>query len=87
MRPEWQLQAVVAESLIRIAKGLDDFDSDEKLKKKFQTILKVKNATSFQEFFQQMESIAEFNVAIVLIHQASVVQILVRPKSSNITST
>ena len=87
MRPEWQLQAVVAESLIRIAKGLDDFDSDEKLKEKFQTILKVKNSGSFQEFFQHIESIAEFNVAIVLIHQASVVQILVRPKSSNITST
>ena len=87
MRPEWQLQAVVAESLIRIAKGLDDFDSDEKLKKKFQTILKVKNSASFQQFFQHIESIAEFNVAIVLIHQDSVVQILVRPKSSNITST
>ena len=85
--PEWGLQAVVAESLIRIAKGLDDFDSDEKLKEKLQTILNVKNSASFQQFFQHIESIAEFNVAIALIHQASVVQILVRPESSKISLT
>ena len=54
MRPDWEMQAVVAESLIRIAKGLDDFDSDEKLKEKFQTILKVKNSASFQQFFQHI---------------------------------
>ena len=87
MGPEWGLQAVVAESLIRIAKGLDDFDSDEKLKEKLQTILNVKNSASFQQFFQHIESIAEFNVAIALIHQASVVQILVRPESSKISLT
>ena len=87
MGPEWGLQAVVAESLIRIAKGLDDFDSDEKLKEKLQTILNVKNSASFQQFFQHIESIAEFNVAIALIRQASVVQILVRPESSKISLT
>ena len=59
---------------------LDQVEDSKKLKEKLQLILKVKDAVSFKEFFGKLKSTTEKDIALALLYQATVEQILVFTK-------
>ena len=68
---------------------LDQVLGQAQSKEQLRLILKVKDAASFQEFFHQLRSTTERDIALALIHQATVVQImcfgcLIKVKSENV---
>ena len=72
---QWEQQ-----TLDELGELLDQVDDSEKLKEKLQLILKVKDAVSFKDFFGKLKSTTEKDIALALIYQATVVQILVFTK-------
>merc|ERR1712209_249564 len=46
---------------------------DKNFKEQLNTILKVKESSSFEEFFESLGSATEKDIALVLIHQGTVV--------------
>ena len=58
---------------------LDQLGSDPRLSEKMQLILDVKNAESFKDFLPKSKNAtAEKDIALALIYQATVEQMLVR---------
>ena len=55
---------------------LDQILGQAQSKEQLRLILKVKDAASFQEFFHHLRSTTERDIALALIHQATVVQIM-----------
>ena len=46
---------------------------DQQIKEQLNTILKVKESSSFEDFFESMRSATEKDIALVIIHQVTVV--------------
>ena len=63
-----------------MGKLLDQVDDSENLKEKLQLILKVKDVASFEDFFGKLKSTTEKDIALALLYQATVEQILVFTK-------
>ena len=63
-----------------MSEHLDLVDDSEKLKENLQLILKVRDAVSFKEFFGKLKNTTEKDIALALIYQATVEQILIEMK-------